>query len=106
MRGDLTLDILLTSRNFLQSIADFFTSLPYAAIFTFIILLINCLLAFGMIFLERKCAQSVCSWLLVLFFLPIISFILYVLFGRTIYNKEIFKVTEKDKIGLESLVTE
>lgn len=59
MRGDLTLDILLTSRNFLQSIADFFTSLPYAAIFTFIILLINFLLAIGMIFWERKSAQSV-----------------------------------------------
>lgn len=106
MRGFLKLHYHITLMNISQSVADFFSSLPYATIFTFIILLINFLLAIGMIFWERKSAQSVWAWLFVLFFIPIIGFILYVLFGRTIYNKEIFKISEEDKVGLESLVTE
>lgn len=106
MRGFLKLHYFSILMNISQSVADFFSSLSYATIFTFIILLINFVLAIGMIFWERKNAQSVWAWLFVLFFMPIIGFILYVLFGRTIYNKEIFKISEEDKIGLESLVTE
>ncbi len=98
MRGFLKLHYFSILMNISQSVADFFSSLSYATIFTFIILLINFVLAIGMIFWERKNAQSVWAWLFVLFFMPIIGFILYVLFGRTIYNKEILKYPKKIKL--------
>lgn len=69
-----------------------------------ILFIVNLLLAIGLIFLERRSAQSVWAWVLVLFFLPIVGFIIYMIFGRTIYNQHIFKIDEKDKVGLEHLV--
>lgn len=75
-------------------------------IITVILFIINFLLAGGLVFLERRSAQSVWAWILVLFFLPIVGFILYMLFGRTIYRQELFKLDEDDKVGLEHLVSE
>ncbi|WP_026867252.1 cardiolipin synthase [Jeotgalicoccus marinus] len=75
-------------------------------VITAIIFFVNFLLAIGIIFLERRSAQSVWAWMLVLFFLPIVGFLLYILFGRTIYRQQIFKIDEKDKVGLEHLVSE
>lgn len=89
---------------------DFFITLiansNVATVITMTILLINFFLAIGMIFWERKSAQSVWAWLFVLFFIPILGFILYVFLGRTIYNRNIFEIPEEDKIGLEYLVQE
>lgn len=75
-------------------------------IITAIVFFANFLLAIGLIFLERRSAQSVWAWMLVLFFLPIVGFLLYMLFGRTIYRQQIFHIDEKDKVGLEHLVSE
>lgn len=79
-----------------------------AAVTTIAILLyfINFLLTVSLIFLERRNAQSVWAWVLVLFFIPFVGFMLYMLFGRTIYRQQIFKLDEEDKIGLEHLVSE
>ena len=79
-----------------------------AAVTTIAILLyfINFLLTVSLIFLERRNAQSVWAWVLVLFFIPFVGFILYMLFGRTIYRQQIFKLDEEDKVGLEHLVSE
>lgn len=89
---------------------DFFVSLisnsSVTTIITITILLINFFLAIGMIFWERKSAQSVWAWLLILFFIPIVGFILYLFLGRTIYNHKIFEIPEEDQIGLEYLVQE
>ncbi len=41
----------------------------------------NFLLMIGMVFLEKKKPQSIISWLTVLTFLPVIGFVLYVIFG-------------------------
>ena len=67
---------------------------------------INFLLTVSLIFLERRNAQSVWAWVLVLFFIPFVGFMLYMLFGRTIYRQQIFKLDEEDKVGLEHLVSE
>lgn len=42
---------------------------------------INFLLLLGMVFLERKKPENIIAWLTVLTFLPIVGFILYVIFG-------------------------
>lgn len=80
---------------------SFVLSIMIAALF-----LVNILLAVSIIFLERRSSQSVWAWVLVLFFIPIFGFLIYMAFGRTIYNQEIFKIDEKDKVGLEHLVQE
>ncbi|AKG74774.1 cardiolipin synthase [Salinicoccus halodurans] len=85
-------------------IFDYFFSTRVMSIITFIIIFINFLLAIGLIFLERRSAQSVWAWILVLFFLPIMGFVIYMLFGRTIYNQKIFTIQEDDKVGMEHLV--
>lgn len=87
-------------------IFDYFFSTTVMSIITLIVISINFLLAIGLIFLERRSAQSVWAWILVLFFLPIVGFVIYMLFGRTIYNKKIFTIKEGDKVGMEHLVEE
>ncbi|MCG3402717.1 cardiolipin synthase [Staphylococcus massiliensis] len=68
--------------------------------------ILNLAFAFTIIFMERKSAGSIWAWLLVLVLFPIIGFILYLLFGRQIQNRDTFKVNEEDKIGLEDIVNE
>src|SRR5699024_5040306 len=67
---------------------------------------INFLLTVRLFFLDRRNPQRVCAWVLVLFFIPFVGFILYMLFRRTIYRQQIFKLDEEDKVGLEHLVSE
>ena len=84
----------------------YITDASVITIVTVILFIVNFLLAGGLVFLERRSAQSVWAWVLVLFFLPIVGFLLYMLFGRTIYRQELFKLDEDDKVGLEHLVSE
>ena len=44
--------------------------------------LLNLVFAFIIIFMERRTANSIWAWLLVLVFLPLVGFILYLLLGR------------------------
>lgn len=87
-------------------ILDQFDTTRTTSIITIIVIIINMLLALGLVLLERRSAQSVWAWMLVLFFLPILGFILYIAFGRTIYKQDMFKLDEKDKVGLEHIVQE
>ena len=45
--------------------------------------------------MERRSAGSIWAWLLVIVFLPIVGFILYLLLGRQIQRKHIFKLKKK-----------
>ena len=42
---------------------------------------INFLLLLGMVFLERRKPENIIAWLTILTFVPIIGFILYIIFG-------------------------
>ncbi|MGP4059274.1 cardiolipin synthase [Halobacillus sp. H74] len=77
--------------------------LPY--ILTFILGL-NVLLALAIIFLERRDASATWAWLMVLLFLPIAGFLLYLVFGRRLSNKEIFTWDKKSRLGLLTAVQE
>ncbi|GEP85504.1 putative cardiolipin synthetase [Staphylococcus piscifermentans] len=68
--------------------------------------ILNLFFSFTIVFLERRSPGSIWAWLLVLAFLPIIGFIVYLLFGRQIQREHIFKVNEEDKTGLEMIVQE
>ncbi len=75
--------------------------LPYiiASIYIF-----NFVLAFTVIFLERRNASSTWAWLMVLFFIPIAGFILYLIFGRKLNNQKIFTWDTISKLGVRKEV--
>jgi cardiolipin synthase len=59
-----------------------------------IIFVINVLFAIGIIFFERnrKNIGATLAWLAALFFMPVLGFILYLIFGQTFYREKMFKV--------------
>src|SRR5690625_3176020 len=65
------------------------------------IMFFNIILAFTVIFLERKNASSTWAWLMVLFFIPILGFLLYLIFGRRLSNQKIFTWDTKSRLGVK-----
>lgn len=47
------------------------------------------MLAFFILFFERKTASSAWAWILILFFVPIVGFILYLLFGKSLRQERL-----------------
>lgn len=67
-------------------------------------MIFNIALAFTIIFLEHKDASSTWAWLMVLFFIPIAGFLLYLIFGKKLSNKQIFTWDTKSKLGVKKEV--
>ena len=82
------------------------------SILSIVAFVINIVLAIIMIFIEQKSVQSVFAWLAILVFLPIVGFILYVIFGSGlgIRTRRMLKHTNIVSIGnrkeLDRLVQE
>ncbi len=74
------------------------------SVFTALIFMLNVLLAAALVFLERRDASTTWAWLLVLFFIPIFGFFIYLLLGRQLRKKTLFKWEGSKKIGIESLI--
>lgn len=70
------------------------------------VMIVNFVLAFTVIFLERKNASSTWAWLMVLFFIPVLGFLLYLLFGRNLTNQKIFTWDTKSRLGVKKEVQE
>ncbi len=68
------------------------------------VLIVNIILAFTVIFLERRDATSTWAWLMVLFFIPIVGFIVYLIFGRQLTNRKIFEWDAKSELGTKTAV--
>lgn len=66
--------------------------------------ILNILLAIIVIFKERRDASASWAWLLVLFFIPVLGFILYLLFGHNLRRKHLFQWEDRKKIGIEKLL--
>ncbi|WP_019412613.1 cardiolipin synthase [Paenisporosarcina sp. TG20] len=71
---------------------------------SFTIVILNIFLAIILIFLERRDASSSWAWLMILFFIPIIGFLLYLLFGRQLRKKHFFRWEGRSKIGIDNLI--
>lgn len=76
-----------------------FLTIVLASIMTF-----NIVLAFTVIFLEHKNAPSTWAWVMVLFFLPVVGFLLYLVFGRKLSRKKIFTWDTKSRHGVKQEV--
>lgn len=60
------------------------------------IYVINVLIAISIIFLERKNPSSTLAWILVLFFLPIVGAVFYIVFAQNLSRKKIYKLTTSE----------
>jgi cardiolipin synthase A/B len=67
---------------------------------------LNLILAMIVIFLEHKDAGPTWAWLMVLFFIPILGFILYLLFGQTLTKGRMFEWEDRKKIGIEEILNQ
>ena len=70
--------------------------------------LVNLVLAFILIFLERnrRSASSTWAWIFVLFVLPVLGFILYLFFGRTVSKRKMEKNNGKELDVYKDLIDE
>lgn len=55
---------------------------------------INMLLAIVIIFFERREPRTVWAWLLVLYFIPVVGFLLYLVLGQNMHKKRMFRIKE------------
>ncbi|WP_047980582.1 cardiolipin synthase [Ornithinibacillus contaminans] len=67
-------------------------------------IIFNIALGLSIVFLERKDPSATWAWLMVLLFVPIVGFILYLIFGRRLSGKRIFTWDEKAKLGVKTTV--
>lgn len=68
------------------------------------IFLLNTFFAIVMIFRERRDASSSWAWLLVLFFIPLLGFLLYMLFGQNLSRYRMFQWEDRKKLGIDKLL--
>ena len=64
---------------------------------------LNILLAITIVFFERRDPKTIWTWLLVLYFLPVLGFLLYLLIGQDMRKIRLFKNKELED-ALQSAV--
>jgi cardiolipin synthase len=71
------------------------------SLFLGLVLILNMVLATVIIFRERRDIGSTWAWLLVLYFIPLLGFILYLLFAQNYRRIRLFEWKDSDRIGTE-----
>ncbi len=62
--------------------------------------ILNMLFAIAIIFFQRRDPKTVWTWLLVLYFIPILGFVFYLLIGADMRKRKMFKIKEiEDKLN-------
>ncbi|WP_027092103.1 cardiolipin synthase [Cohnella thermotolerans] len=72
--------------------------------FNTVIIAINVVLAISVIFLERRNVGATWAWLMVLLFLPIVGFVLYLIFGQNLSRFKIYKVRKESEERIAELI--
>lgn len=70
---------------------------------TGVIYLLNTLFAIVVIFFERRNPTATLAWLMVLFFLPLVGFVLYLFLGQNYTRQRLFTLKAKDDATLRSI---
>lgn len=60
------------------------------------LVLVNLILSFVIVFFQRKDPKSVWAWLLILYTVPILGFIFYLLIGTDMHKRKMFKTKEME----------
>lgn len=61
------------------------------------VLALNIALAVFILFNERRDASATWAWLMILFFLPVIGFIIYLFFGRLLKDRNFYNLSEDEQ---------
>jgi cardiolipin synthase A/B len=79
----------------------FFTFLDVISIFVWLIIIIDVIAIFVLLFLERMDPRSFVAWLTIFIFLPFLGVVLYLFLGCTLYRKHAFtlKGMEDEKLA-------
>lgn len=77
--------------------ADILSALGFIG---FLVLVGNVILASLVVFFERRNPASTWAWLLVLFFVPILGFVVYMVFGRNSKREKMFREKERYDKGV------
>ncbi|MCB6993311.1 cardiolipin synthase [bacterium 210820-DFI.6.37] len=77
------------------------SEIPHFAQFTSGLFVVNLVIAFTIIFLERKNPSAALAWIMVLFLLPVAGILLYFLFSQNIAKKKIFRLTRSEEEELD-----
>mgnify|MGYP002581435022 FL=1 len=64
--------------------------------FSILIHLINLVTIMYMVFKEKRSANSIIAWTLILYIAPLLGFIVFLMIGRRINNSKIFNVKESE----------
>ena len=65
---------------------------------------LNAIIAFGLIFIDTKSPAATMAWIMVLFMIPVLGLVLYLILSQNIARQQIFKMTEAEKAGRGSLL--
>ncbi|MDF9413183.1 cardiolipin synthase [Brevibacillus laterosporus] len=65
---------------------------------------INIFLAMALIFLERRNATATWAWILVLFFIPGLGFFIYVILGRNLSGRKLYRINQRENKTLNDMV--
>ncbi len=71
-----------------------------------VLFVLNLLLATVLIFIERRDATATWAWLLVLYFIPFLGFLIYLILGQNLTRRRLFEWEGIKKIGIEDLIRE
>ncbi|WP_251716545.1 cardiolipin synthase [Lactobacillus agrestimuris] len=66
-----------------------------------VIIIVNTILAFYIVFHRRRSVSTAWAWLIILIVLPILGLIIYAFFGRGISEENIFSINKQRHLGLE-----
>lgn len=77
---------------FFQYISDHFVTAIYV---------INFVIAFAIVFLERKEPAATLVWISILFILPVVGLLFYLFFSQNISKQKIFKMTSDEEMMLD-----
>jgi cardiolipin synthase len=70
-----------------------------------VFLIINIFLAIGIVFLERRNPTAALGWILLLFLIPVLGFVMYIIFGQNFYKKHIFRLKKEEDIFFQEIIT-
>ncbi len=60
------------------------------------LLVLNAILAIVIVFFQRRDPKTVWTWLLVLYFIPVLGFILYLFLGQNLHKRKMFRMKEME----------
>ena len=68
------------------------------------LLIINILLSLVIVFFQRRSPQTVWTWLLLLYFIPILGFLLYLVIGQDFHKSRMFKAKEIEAVFQDEML--